>query len=113
MLFEGDAEPTPPEGLVIVGRFESPVEAQMAKGALESAGIESFLVGENANIMLSAAFRVRLQVREEDEAAAREIMAQSAGDLTGEASRKVEPDWDWGGEAAEPGERRRDDAGGS
>jgi hypothetical protein len=84
MLFEGDPEPTPPEGLVIVGRFENPMEAQMAKGALESAGVECFLVGENANNLLPAAFRVRLQVRTEDEAAAREMMAQSAGDLRGE-----------------------------
>jgi hypothetical protein len=84
MLFEGDPVPTPPEGLVIVGRFESPVEAQMAKGALESAGVECFLVGENANSLLPAAFRVRLQVRREDEAAARDILAQSAGDLAGE-----------------------------
>jgi len=80
MLYDGDPEPTPPEGLAIVGRFESPVEAQVAKGALESAGVESFLVGENANHMLPAAFRVRLQVREEDEAAAREILAQSLVD---------------------------------
>jgi hypothetical protein len=42
--------------------------------------VESFLVGENANHMLPAAFRVRLQVREEDEAAAREILAQSLVD---------------------------------
>jgi hypothetical protein len=71
MLFEGDPEPTPPEGLVTVGRFESPVEAQIAKGALESAGVESFLVGENANHLIQSAFRVRLQVREEDESPAR------------------------------------------
>jgi len=84
MLFEGDPEPTAPQGLVIVGRFESPVEAQMAKAALESAGVESFLVGENANHMLPAAFRVRLQVREEDEAAAREILSQSSVDSADE-----------------------------
>ena len=73
-LFEGDTEPTAPEGLVIVGRFEDPVEAQMAKGMLESAGVECFLVGENVNNLLGAAFRVRLQVRVEDEAAARELL---------------------------------------
>jgi hypothetical protein len=78
MLFEGDPEPTPPEGMVTVGRFESPVEAQMAKGALESAGVESFLVGENANSLIQSAFRVRLQVRKEDESAARELLAQTA-----------------------------------
>ena len=67
-----------------MARFESPVEAQMAKGLLESSGVECFLVGENANNLLQAAFRVRLQVRVEDEAAARELLAQSAGDLAGE-----------------------------
>jgi Putative prokaryotic signal transducing protein len=81
-FFEGDTEPTPPEGLVIVGRFEDPVEAQMAKGMLESAGVECFLVGENVNNLLQAAFRVRLQVRVEDEAAARELL-----DGTGEAAQ--------------------------
>jgi hypothetical protein len=80
MLFEGDTEPTPPEGMVTVGRFESPVEAQMAKGMLESAGVECMLVGENVNSLLGAAFRVRLQVRTEDEAAARELLAVPAGD---------------------------------
>lgn len=75
MLFEGDPEPTPPPGLVTVGRFESPVEAQLAKGLLESSGIECFLVGENANNLIQSAFRVRLQVREEDEGAALDLMA--------------------------------------
>jgi Putative prokaryotic signal transducing protein len=59
---------------VTVERFENPVEAQMAKGILESAGVECFLVGENVNNLLQAAFRVKLQVRVEDEAAARELL---------------------------------------
>ena len=80
MSFEGDPEPVAPEGMVTVGRFESPVEAQMAKGMLESAGVDCALVGENVNRLLQAAFRVRLQVRAEDEAAARELLAQPAGD---------------------------------
>ena len=84
MLFGGDPEPTPPEGLVTVGRFESPVEAQIAKGALESAGVESFLVGENANNLIQSAFRVRLQVRLEDESAAREMISQAANQESGE-----------------------------
>ena len=79
MLFEGDPEPYEPEGLVTVGRFESPVEAQIARGMLESAGIETFLVGENVNNLLQAAFRVRLQVRSEDERAARAFLAPAAG----------------------------------
>ena len=80
MLFEGDPEPTPPEGLATVARFESPVEAQIAKGLLESAGVECFLVGENANNLIQSAFRVRLQVRLEDEAAARELLAPGDGE---------------------------------
>jgi hypothetical protein len=82
MLFEGDPEPTPPEGMVAVGRFESPVEAQLAKGMLESAGVECFLVGENVNNLLQAAFRVRLQVRAEDEETALALMAQADGEPT-------------------------------
>jgi len=84
MLFEGDPEPTPPEGLVTVARFESPVEARMAKGLLESSGVECFLVGENANNLLQSAFRVRLQVRLEDEAEARGLLAPGAGEGPGE-----------------------------
>ena len=80
--FEGDAEPTPPEGLVTVGRFIDPIEAQMAKGMLEAAGVETFMVGENLNNLMPVAFRVRLQVRSEDEAGARELL-DSAGDDNG------------------------------
>jgi hypothetical protein len=78
--FEGDAEPTPPEGLVTVGRFQDPVEAQMARGMLEAAGIETFLVGESANQLLSPAFRVRLQVRVEDEEAALDLLEPMNGE---------------------------------
>lgn len=63
------------EELVTVARFMEPVNAQMAKGVLESAGIASFLQGENANSMMAFAFRARLQVQRQDEAAARELLA--------------------------------------
>jgi hypothetical protein len=76
--FEGDAEPTPPEGLITVGRFLDPVEAQMARGMLEAAGVETFLVGESLNQLMPVAFRVRLQVRVEDEAGARELLDSAA-----------------------------------
>ena len=76
--FEGDAEPTPPEGLVTVGRFLDPVEAQMARGMLEAAGVETFLVGESLNQLMPVAFRVRLQVRVEDEAGARVLLDSAA-----------------------------------
>jgi hypothetical protein len=76
--FEGDAEPTPPEGLITVGRFLDPVEAQMARGMLEAAGVETFLVGESVNQLMPGSFRVRLQVRVEDEAGARELLDSAA-----------------------------------
>ena len=43
------------------------------KGMLESAGVECMLVGENANNLMQAAFRVRLQVKVEDEVAAQGV----------------------------------------
>lgn len=78
--FEGDTEPTPPEGLVTVGRYADPVEGQMAKGMLEAAGVETFVVGENVNNLMPMAFRVRLQVRVEDEEEARELLDCGGGE---------------------------------
>ncbi|HMF54203.1 MAG TPA: DUF2007 domain-containing protein [Edaphobacter sp.] len=63
-----------PEQMVMVARFIDPVEAQMAKGVLESAGLECFLQGENANNLLGIAFRVRLLVHRRDESEARELL---------------------------------------
>lgn len=76
-----------PQEMVTIARFLEPVNAQMAKSVLESAGIECFLQGENANSMIAFAFRARLQVRREDEAAARELLApviESEGDGDGQ-----------------------------
>jgi hypothetical protein len=68
--------------LVAVASFESPVEAQMAKGMLESAGIACELTGEHANQLIQSAFGVRLEVGPQDEAAARQLLDQ-AGEKTG------------------------------
>jgi hypothetical protein len=65
------------EKLVEVGRYLDPAEAHMAKGLLDSAGVESFLQGENANAIVPMAFRTRLSVRHEDEAAASELLASA------------------------------------
>lgn len=65
----------PAEGLVTVAEFPDPVTANMARMALDSAGITSFLQGENANNLIPVAFSSRLQVRPEDEAVAREVLA--------------------------------------
>jgi hypothetical protein len=64
-----------PEQFVTVGRYMDPVEAHMAKGVVESAGLECFLQGENANNLLSVAFRARLLVHRKDEAAAKELLS--------------------------------------
>jgi hypothetical protein len=71
-----------PDKFVTVGKFLEPSNAQMAKGALESAGIECFLQGENANSLLALAFRARLLVHQRDEAAAREILGGDGDELT-------------------------------
>ena len=70
--------------MVMVARFLEPIRVQMAKGALESAGIECFVQGENANALMAFAFRARLMVRAEDEAAAREVLSGSSEDLVPE-----------------------------
>ena len=63
-----------PDQFVTVGKFIEAVDAQIAKGLLESAGIECFLHGENANSLLGAAFRARLLVHKQDEEVARQIL---------------------------------------
>ena len=82
------------EELVTIASFLDPTEAQMARGALESAGIGSFLVGENANILNALAIETALQVRREDEPAATRILdsvaprgASTAAELEDEATR--------------------------
>jgi hypothetical protein len=62
------------EDLVTVATFPEPMEANMARSAVESAGIDVFLQGETANSLIPVAFSARLQVRPEDEAAARAIL---------------------------------------
>jgi len=69
-----------PDQFVTVGKFIEAIDAQMAKGLLESAGIECFLHGENANSLLGAAFRARLQVHKHDEEAARQILDAANAD---------------------------------
>jgi hypothetical protein len=58
---------------------------------LESAGIECLLAGEEANSLLQAAFTVSLQVKEPDEAAARELLARTDESLESD-STSIESD---------------------
>lgn len=63
-----------PEQYVMIARFLAPMEAQMAKGVLESASLECFLHGEHANSLLAPAFRSRLMVHKKDEESARKLL---------------------------------------
>ena len=67
----------PAEGLITVAELPDPASANMARMVLDSAGISSFLQGENANNLIPGAFSARLQVRPEDERAAREALASA------------------------------------
>jgi hypothetical protein len=62
--------------LVTVATFPEPAEAAMAQSVLASAGIETFLQGETANSLIPVAFSARLQVRPQDEAAARGMLEE-------------------------------------
>lgn len=75
-LTEESAE-YPAEGLVTVAVLPDPATANMARMVLDGAGITSFLQGENANNLIPIAFSARLQVRPEDEARAREVLASA------------------------------------
>jgi hypothetical protein len=60
--------------LVTIATFPEPMEANMARSALEAAGIPVFMVGETANSMIPVAFESQLQVQAKDEAAARGLL---------------------------------------
>lgn len=63
--------------LVTVATFHLPIRAQLAKGMLESAGIEAFLADENfarLSISHTAFVPFRLQVRESDLIDAKEVL---------------------------------------
>lgn len=76
--------------LVTIGKYRDLPEALLAKGSLESAGIECFLSDDNvvrmdwfwSNLMGG----VKLNVRTEDADAALEILGQSASEGTDSAS---------------------------
>ncbi len=73
-----------PDKFVTVGKYVEAVDAHMAKGLLESSGIECFLQGENANSLLGAAFRARLLVHKQDEEVAKQLLSTPDDDNPGE-----------------------------
>ena len=52
--------------LVVVSRFRSPADAEIAKGILDEAGIESMIRSDNAGGMYPAMAEAELLVRTED-----------------------------------------------
>lgn len=62
--------------LVTVAEFPDPATANVARSALESAGIDVFLQGENANSLLPIAFGARILVSPADESRARVVLAE-------------------------------------
>jgi hypothetical protein len=75
-----EAAVSPPEDPVTVGIFYDPASANLARMALDASGIPSFLQGENANNLIPLAFSAQLQVRPEDEAAARQVLESPEND---------------------------------
>ncbi len=61
--------------MVTVANFVEPLEAEMARLRLESAGITVFLSGENARIMEPGLGPLQLQVLPEEAEDARAILA--------------------------------------
>ena len=85
--------------LVIVGTFGNREEAELAKGALASAGIDAMTQADTAGRMREhlawsgAGFQV--WVREEDADAAREILSSSQGGASGEDAGDSGPRPKW------------------
>jgi Putative prokaryotic signal transducing protein len=64
------------EEMVTVERFRDMLQAELAKGRLDSAGIRCFLAGENAGLLYGNGLDgVLLQVSAADEADARAILS--------------------------------------
>jgi len=68
--------PLPADKLITIATFPEPMEANMARSALEASGIETWINGEVANSMVPVSFTAQLQVTVEDEAVARKILQE-------------------------------------
>ena len=75
--------------IVTVARFTEPIEADMARLRLQSAGIEVFLSGEHARLLEPGLGDLRLQVASADEADARAILADAGVGLPAVESEKL------------------------
>ncbi len=84
--------------LVTVETYESVAQARLAQGRLEAAGIDAVLIDEYVVVMIplppTAPGGVKLQVREEDEQEALEILADPGVDppASGNLCPRCDPD---------------------
>ena len=76
---------------ITIARYNEPLEAEMARLRLQSAGIQTFLSGENAGMMEPGLGPLQLQVKADDEADARAILADP-GIANGEDVEGTNPD---------------------
>jgi len=83
--------------LVVVQSCASQIEAELAKGALEAAGIEAMIQADTAGRMREhlawsgAGFKIL--VREEDAAAARDALAPRPQEVEDDADDNLPPTW--------------------
>ncbi len=79
----------------VVETFGTAVEAQLCRAALEAAGIEAWVMGENlagAHPALGMAIGVRVLVAPADEAAARAVIASLQGGAARQDHKDDGPD---------------------
>ena len=67
-----------PEDLVVISTFRSTTEAQVAKGRLDGAGIDSMIRTDNAGGMYPPVGQVELLVRSEDVEEANDALSRLA-----------------------------------
>ncbi len=77
--------------VITIANFTEPMEAEMARLRLQSAGIETFLSGENARILEPGLGPLQLQVSAEDETDARAILADPGDPAAATAAALEEP----------------------
>jgi hypothetical protein len=84
--------------LVTIAHFNAPSWADLVRSRLEAAGIEAFLpdegLAQTAQVYLAGAGGYRVQVRDEDEARARAVVAQSLGESDEVDEAEVSFAWD-------------------
>lgn len=77
---------------VTIATFTEPLDAEMARLRLESAGIGTFLSGVNARMLEPGLGPLQLQVSSDDETDARTILDDPGASTDGPEEPSIEPD---------------------